>query len=155
MSTIDTFDPKRYSGRWYEIAKYKFKWQLDCADSVAIYVWDTQNQKLLVENQCYDKNGIHIRSRFGEAIIPNPNDPGKLILNFTDGLPKDPKGDYWIHWTDYDNYSIVGGPSKQFLWLLSRKDKIKASEVEPLLKKIRSYGYDTEKLMANPKNIVP
>ena len=68
-------------------------------------------------------------------------------------MPADPKGSYWIHWTDYDNYSIVGSPSKRFLWLLSRKNTIKASEVEPILKVIRGFGYETDKLLANPKTV--
>ena len=147
MTTVREFDPARYMGEWHEIAKYKFKYEDDCDRAKAIYTWDENNQQILVENQCFRK-GKMIRSRTGKAKITDLSDPGKLTIMF-DGYPRDPtSGQYWIHWTDYHN-AIVGGPSGEMLWWLSRNKTVKASEVEPMLKKIRSFGYDTDRLMSH------
>ena len=148
MSTQKNFDVKRYLGKWYEIAKYKFKWEIGCAFSMAEYSWN--DGILNVKNTCLDENRKPLYSRSAIA-VPNANDPSKLKIDFNDGLPSDPVGNYWVHWTDYDNYSIVGGPEKKFLWILSRTPEISAEEALMLLNKVSTFGYDSEKLVANPK----
>ena len=151
MATVRQLDLNKYSGEWYEIAKYPFRYQTDCDRAKAIYNVGPNNQ-LLVENQCWLDNEL-IRSRTATATIPNHNQPGKLKIMF-DGFPRDPTpGDYWVHWTDY-NTAIVGGPSGKMLWWLSREPTVLASDVEPMLKLIRSYGYDTERLMASHPSVV-
>jgi apolipoprotein D and lipocalin family protein len=146
--TVRDLDLKRYMGEWYEIAHFTFKYQKDCEKARAVYKWDAINQKILVENQCYSGDRM-IRSRTAEAWIPDNNDKGKIKIMFN-GFPRDPyPGDYWVHWTDYEN-AIVGGPSGYTLWWLSRKPTVKASEVEPMLNIIRRFGYDTDKLVSHP-----
>ena len=149
--TMKDLNLENYMGEWYEIAKYPFKWQTDCEKAKAIYKWDATNQKVLVENQCWVDDKM-IRSRTAKAWVPNPSDKGKLKIEF-DGFPKDPSpGDYWIHWTDYNN-AIVGGPSGHMLWWLSRNPTVRAKDVEPMLEIIRSYGYNTDRLMSH-KSVV-
>lgn len=150
--TVADLDPVRYSGKWYELAKYPFLYQADCDNAAAIYRWDDMNQKLLIENQCY-KNGQKIRSRHAKAWIPDQSNKGKLRILF-EGEPRDPEGDYWVHYTDYDNYAVVGGPSGRVLWLLGRKPTITYQDVNVLLDIIRKFGYDTDKLLANPGTVV-
>ena len=151
MGTVKQLDLDKYSGVWYEIAKYPFHYETNCDRAKAIYTVGSDGQ-LLVENQCWLQDKM-IRSRTATATIPNSNDPGKLKITF-DGYPRDPSpGNYWIHWTDY-NTAIVGGPSGEMLWWLSRKPSVKASDVEPMLKLIRSYGYDTDRLMASHSSVV-
>jgi len=151
--TMKDLDLEKYMGKWYEIARYRFKWEKDCERSIANYTWDPVNQKVLVENQCWVDNKM-IRSRKATAWVQDPNDKGKLMIQFDDGLPADfGPSPYWVHWSDYNN-AIVGGPSGRFLWWLSRNNTVKASDVEPMLKVIRKYGYDTDKLMANPMVVI-
>lgn len=153
--TIKTFDPVRYSGVWNEIAKYYLKWEADCQNAQAIYKWNPISQTMSVENQCY-VGGKMIRSRRGQARIPNMADPGKLLLKFTDGLPADPgEAPYWIYYTDYEKYAIVGGPTGQYLWILARNPTIPIEDTVMLDKMVKSLGYDTTKLITNPGTIRP
>jgi len=148
--TKKNFDPSRYAGEWHEIGKYYLFWEKDCYSAKAIYTFDAIQNIIKVENQCLASNGNILYSRFGEARIPDLNDKSKLLLKFTDGLPADiGESPYWVFDTDYDNYSIVGGPSGKYLWILSRKPTMRAMDVIPLLEKIRSYGYDPDRLMGN------
>ena len=150
--TVEDLDIEKYMGEWYEIAKYEFKWENDCDNAKAIYKWDNVNQKINVENQCW-VDGKMKRSRKAKAWVPDSSDKGKLLINFDDGLPADiGPAPYWVHWTDY-NDAIVGGPSGKFLWWLSRKPTVNYKEVEPMLKLIRTYGYDTNKLMASKSTV--
>lgn len=142
-------DFSRYQGRWHEIAKIPFKWQQNCERSVAIYKFDPITQKLSVENQCW-ANDQMVYARRATAWVPDPLQNNKLLIKFDDGLPADPVGDYWILWTDYEN-AIVGSPNH--VWWLSRKPYVHAVEVEPMLRKIKSFGYDIDKLMAHPSAV--
>jgi apolipoprotein D and lipocalin family protein len=149
--TQKDLDLDSYMGTWYEIAKYPFKYQVKCDRAKAIYRWDKINNNILVENQCF-REGTLTDSRTATAWIPDPLEPGKLKIVF-DGYPRDNKpGDYWVHWTDYQN-AIVGGPSGKFLWWLSRNPKVKAEQVQPMLNKIKMFGYNPERLMAHPSVI--
>ena len=152
MTTVKDLDIERYMGKWHEIARYPtLPYEADCDHAVAVYIWNANENKILVENQCF-RDRKYIRSRYATAWIPDPSDKGKLKIQFQ-GLPRDPgPGDYWVHWTDYQN-AIVGSPSGQLLWWLSRKPTVKASEVEPMLQKIRTYGYNTDRLMATPGTV--
>ena len=138
-------------GKWYEIAKYPFRYQTDCDSATANYTYDESDGSVKVENQCL-VNGEVVRSRTAKAWIPDQSDKGKFKILF-DGLPNDGVGDYWVHYYDGEN-AVVGGPSGRFLWWLRREPTVKARDVEPMLKIIRSFGYNTDKLMASPGTVV-
>ena len=58
----------------------------------------------------------------GIAYQPNPDEPGKLFVDF----PGSPPGNYWILDTDYDNYNVVYSCNKRgdslyiFSWINTR-----------------------------------
>ena len=73
---------------------------------------------------------------------PTRPTPDKLSLLFNDGLSNDGVGDYWVHWTDYCNYALVGGSTDKYFWILSRKETIDKSDIPYLTKLVEKYGYD-------------
>ena len=166
QKTLTTLDTIRYGGDWWEIARYPLFWENDCERATANYVYDPIKKVIKVTNRCW-RNGQIVRTRTGEARMTNMADQGKLRLNFTDGLPSGPKpriddprtpldsknqvleSDYWVHWTDYNNYAIVGGGDGNYLWVLSRKEKMPQGDIDMIMDKVRSYGYDTDRLIAS------
>jgi apolipoprotein D and lipocalin family protein len=56
-------------------------------------------------------------------------------------------GDYWIIelGVDYD-YVVVGHPSRDYLWILSRKPTIDKRLYESIVRRLASVGYETERL---------
>ena len=79
---------------------------------------------------------------------------GKLELKFTDNLPADPGWQpYWVHWTDYENYSIVGGPSGRFLWILSRREKVSVRDASKMAKLVESFGYNLKEIVFNENKL--
>lgn len=147
--TMKEVDINRYAGTWWETAKYPLKWEQGCRRATAEYTYDEVNGVLKVENSCWaDLSGKElIYSRSGEAWIPNMDDQGRMKLIFNDGLPSDGVSDYLIHWTDYDNYALVGGSNGQYFWILSRKEKIPSDDIDMLIDKVEEYKYDPEKLI--------
>jgi len=148
--TVKDLDIHRYMGTWYEIAHYPFKYQSDCEQGKAIYKWDDNEQKIKIKNECW-AGGKMIRSRTANAWIPDKSDKGRLRILF-EGTPRDPEGSYLVHWTNY-NDAVVGGSDGKSLWWISRKPTVRAKDVEPMLKRIRSFGYNTDNLISS-KGIV-
>ena len=57
-------------------------------------------------------------------------------------------GDYWILDLDKDyKYAIIGTPSKEYLWILSRDKTISDEVLNKLLEKITNMGFDKSKLI--------
>ena len=140
--SLNYFNSERYQGTWYEIAKYPFKWEIGCHGSTAEY--EMSGNELLITNSCKINNKQFIRKGRGIMI-----EDFKFKIIFDDGLPNDGVGDYWIEYTDYDNYSIVGSPSRKYLWILSRRQIITQDEYNFLLNIVRKRGYPTDKLVVN------
>lgn len=147
--TMKDLDLKKYMGKWYEIGHYKFRPEASCERAIAIYSLKDENT-VRVENQCYKDNNL-IRTRKATAWVTDPSDKGKLSILFDNEFDSELDtleneiGNYYVHWTDYKD-AIVGN-SNDKLWWLSRKPTVKVSEVEPMLERIRSFGYNTDKLI--------
>ncbi len=146
-STIDGFNPKRYTGKWWELAKYETV-EYKCVRAYANYTLNKDGTSINVTNTCILEDNSEYKI-YGIAKI-NPYCSGKLVLS----LAGSPLESYWIHWTDYERYSIVGGPSGKYLWILSREKQIPSSDIPWLLKLVEMYGYDTTNIMANPLSVL-
>lgn len=61
------------------------------------------------------------------------------------------RGDYWIMALDADyQHVLIGQPSRQYLWLLSRQPVLDESTVGHYLQLARNQGYDLAKLIRTP-----
>jgi apolipoprotein D and lipocalin family protein len=148
VETEKNFDVKRYMGKWYEIAKIPFVWEVGCSFSEAEYSWDEDKQIINVKNSCLDGNKNVKRVSLGTATILDVKCPSKLKIVFEENPNV---GYYFILFTDYDNYSIVGGPTKQFLWILSRTSTVPLTDLPFLLNKVKYFGYNSDKIISNEK----
>lgn len=140
-------DVERYMGKWHEFAKIPFMWEKDCIGATADYYFNSLSNTISVTNTCI-KLGGETRSRSAIAILTSES--GKLLLNFNDGLPANVGYQpYWVHWTDYDNFAIVGGPSKEMLWILTRNEKVNVEHATMLKYLVSYFGYDVNKVKIN------
>jgi len=144
-ATIDEFDPCKYQGKWYEVAKYPNNFQQGCINSTARYKWDNASQKMSVKNTCKLSNG-NKTSICGSAAQVNKLRPGQLAVSF-DNIKQ--AGQYWIHWTDYSRYAIVGNASRTNLWILSRESHITSADYSLLKAAVRGFGYNTNRLVVD------
>jgi len=137
-----TVDLKRYTGLWYELARYENGFEQGCEGVTAEY--DAKpNGEIAVLNTC----------RTG-----SPTGPAKTIQGSARVLPESGNakfkvsffgpfyvGNYWIidRAPDY-SWSIVGEPSGRYLWLLSRTKS--RSALATMTRRARALGYDTSLL---------
>lgn len=86
-----------------------------------------------------------MREARGQAsVVPGSNN-AKLRVRFA-GSPI--AGDYWIIGLDEKNYSwaLVGHPSRQFLWILSRESQMNPQTYSRIVTLAEKLGYKPERI---------
>lgn len=154
--TIQHFNPQAYMGNWWEIGRYdNLFFEKGCSRASAQYTLNSDGSFNIL-NTCYQGNKT-IRSDTGRGRMASMAEPGKLLVSFDrpSGLPENVpwqpfEGPYWIHYTDYENYAIVGGPTNDFLWILSRQPVIRPEEFAFLLDLVVKLGYSIKPLIFDP-----
>ena len=149
LSVVSNVDLNRYVGRWYEIASFPQRFQRGCVATTANYTL-RDDGRIRVENQCRDGsfNG-ELRRAEGVAWLTDPtSSQAKLKVQFFWPF----RGDYWIIELDPEyRYAVVGHPSRNYLWILSRTRTMKPADYEALLARIKAQGYDLERLNLSPQ----
>jgi apolipoprotein D and lipocalin family protein len=143
LDVAPNVDLKRFQGQWYEIAKLPRATQADCTGTKAFYALRSDGTMDIV-NECHlgTLDGP-TRSVHATATVPDASVPAKLSLEFVPGL----YGDYWIlEVGDHYEYAVVGHPTRQYLWILSRTPTMDPSVLSHVLDKAQSLSFDTSKL---------
>lgn len=143
-------DLQKYQGRWYEQARLPMFFQRDCIQSEAHYRL-REDGRIDVTNRCKQNDG-----EWNEVIgIAEPQQPGstdKLWVKFDNWFsrvaPDVAKGEYWVLYHDPDyQFALVGHPSREYLWILSRSPRINGARREQLVEVAKQQGYDPSQLI--------
>ena len=153
-------DLEKYVGTWHEQARLPHRFQEQCvADVQAEYILN-DDQSLKVTNSCRTADGS-ITTAIGEGRLSSdvePTDPAKLEVRFAPTwLSWSPKvwGDYWILKLQGDyEYSLVGTPDREYLWVLSREKEADQAVVKELLDYAATQGFDIEKVERSNQELV-
>ena len=140
-----TVDLDRYLGTWYEIASFPKWFQRGCTGSIATYR-AADDGRILVQNSCHlDQLEGPLRVANGIVRQPDPAKPGQLRVSFWRPF----WGDYWILElaSDY-SHAVVGAPSRDALWILSRTPQLPRATYAGILTRLRGQGFETERLVA-------
>ena len=140
------FEPEKYLGRWYEIARFPVPFERGCAGVTAVY-GQGEGGRLTVLNTCRDLQGEVTAEIRGFADVVGP---GRLEVTF----PTLPFGaaDYWVLWTD-DGYrtAVVGAPDGRSGWILNREPTIPADRLTAAREVLDFNGYDLSRLVNVPQ----
>lgn len=141
------FHPEIYQGKWYEIARYRNSYEVECARSEKRLKWDSKDKKMYIKNTCIreDESKYSIRG----VGTPNDNHACQLTVKF-EGVPV--KGQYWIIWTDYDKWSLVGNENRTAFWMLSRTPYISRDDYRLLKSYAVASGYKGDLII--PRNAI-
>jgi len=147
MKTVENVDLARYMGVWYEIARFPHSFEKGLVGVTATYTLKT-NGKVEVINQGYkDSLTGKLKRAKGFAKVPNPNEPGRLMVYFFWPFG----GEYLILDLDQNyQYVLVGSSSLNYLWILCRSPKMDDETYNQLIEKAKSLGFDTSKLSRVP-----
>jgi len=153
LRVVNEIDLTRYAGQWYEIASFPQRFQHGCVATTANYTL-RDDGRIRVENQCRDGSfDAELRRAEGVAWVTDPTaSQAKLKVQFFWPF----SGDYWVIELDPQyRYAVVGHPSRNYLWILSRTPTMEPADYEELLVRIRAHGYDLERLNRTPQPLTP
>lgn len=141
LPAVEKLDIKKYLGTWFEIARKPNYFEQGLSCITATYSLK-ENGKIDVLNKGH--NGSKFKIASGTAKIPDTNEPAKLKVSFFGPF----YADYQV--IDLDSnyqYALIGEPSREYLWILSRKPLLEQSVIDALINKAQSLGYDTKDLI--------
>ena len=140
LEVVSHVELSRYTGTWYEIARYPNRFQKGCTDTSAAYKLGFDGS-LTVLNSCL-KNGAMDTAK-GTAKVVDPTTNAKLKVSFSWPF----SGDYWIIdlGADYD-YAVVSGPDRKYLWILARSPQMDDDLYGRLLERLKEQGFDIYRL---------
>jgi apolipoprotein D and lipocalin family protein len=145
LKTVDKVEISSYLGTWYEIARYEHFFEEGCSNVSATYTL-REDEKIDVLNRC-EKDGELTEAR-GVAYATDES-YSKLKVSFFRPF----YGDYQIILLDEEyKYAVIGEPSREYFWILSRSKKLDENTRSMILEKMPSFGYDAGKLIWTPQN---
>ena len=148
LTTVPSVDLGRYTGRWYEIARYPNRFQKQCTGNVTANYRQLADGKIEVVNECRKSDG-KLDVAKGKAKVADTKSNAKLRVTFFWPF----YGDYWIIGLDPDyRWAVVGEPSRKYLWILSRTPELSAADNEAAMAVVRSKGYAPDKLVMTPQH---
>jgi len=148
LKTVPKVDLSRYLGLWYEIARIDQTFQKGCVASTAEYSLKDDG-RIKVLNKC--RKGTvdgEEKSAEGVAWVVDKETNAKLKVRFFWPF----RGNYWVidlH-PEYQ-WVVVGDPSREYLWILSRSPEMDDETYEGIMKRLKEQLYDISKIKKYPQ----
>lgn len=141
---VSGFDPDRYLGTWYEIARLDHSFERGMTNVTASYTL-RDDGKITVLNQGYVEKKNEFQDAKGKAKFAKDRTTGHLKVSFFGPF----YGDYIIFELDKKDYkhAFVSGGNDKYLWLLARTPEISESVRNEFLEKSAALGYETKDLI--------
>jgi apolipoprotein D and lipocalin family protein len=144
VSVVTGFELDRYLGRWYEIARLDHSFERGLSAVTADY-------------SLRDDGGVHVINRgfstesgewneaIGKAYFAGASDVGQLNVSFFGPF----YGGYNIVELDKEDYqySLVAGPNRDYLWILSRTPQMEPDILQSLVNRAGELGFATDELI--------
>lgn len=145
VETVDGFELSRYLGTWYEIARLDHSFERGLSQVTANYSL-RDDGGVRVVNRGYDQSSGEWNEAVGKAYFTGDSDVGQLKVSFFGPF----YGGYNIielDKTDYQ-YSLVVGPDRSYLWVLSRTPKMDPATLNRLVGIAQELGFPTDELIS-------
>jgi len=144
LQTVAHVDLATYLGTWHEIASFPQSFQRGCTATTATYTLRDDGE-LTVLNRCRlgSPDGEE-KVVSGRARVVDRATNAKLEVSFFRPF----WAPYWVIdlAPDY-SYAVVGHPSRDYLWILSRTSKMADVTYQTIVARLRAQGYDTTRLV--------
>ena len=142
-TAVQNFKSDQYLGKWYEIARYDYRFEKNMDQVTATYSMK-ENGNIKVENRGYDYVKNKWKGSEGEAKFVKDPSIAEMKVSFFKPI--------WASYNVIDidedyKYALVVGNNTDYLWILSREKTIPDSYKERFLSKAKSLGFKTENLI--------
>jgi apolipoprotein D and lipocalin family protein len=144
LKPITGFQPNRYLGKWYEIARLDHSFERNLTN-VSAYYSEREDGGITVVNRGFNEKSKEWKRVEGRGYFIRGESVGSLKISFFGPF----YGGYHIIALDKEKYgySMVAGPSRSFLWILCREKSLDSKILEDLVSKAKQWGFDTESLI--------
>jgi len=143
VKPVDNFNVHSYLGKWYEIARLDHSFERGLTRVTAEYAL-REDGGLKVTNRGYSAAENRWKEAVGKAYFVEEPNKGYLKVSFFGPF----YGSYIIIDLNEDyRYSLVCGPDRSFLWILSRTPEMQAEVKDRLIGKAAALGFDTSRLI--------
>ena len=144
LEPVSGFDADRYLGKWYEIARLDHSFERNLSNVSAIYTAKEKGE-IAVLNRGYNEKTGEWEQIEGNARFVGDESVGSLKVSFFGPF----YGGYHILALDKEDYgyAMVSGPSRSYLWILSRTTELDEAIYSSLVTKATALGFDTTELI--------
>jgi apolipoprotein D and lipocalin family protein len=139
------FDPAKYLGKWYEIARLPSPSQPGKTLATAEYSQGKNDGEIVVKNTAYDTKGKPVRTIIGKAKLLS-GAPPRLAVSFGQVLTEEANY-YVMHVNKKYDVAVVGNLGRKSLWILSRKPNLGKKRLDRMVRIAKKADFDTDKLM--------
>ncbi len=149
LQTMRHVELTRFAGRWYEVARLPMFFEAACEGQPTAHYAPQMDGSIDVVNRCPVGKG-EVTEVTGVAEPVAGSGGGKLKISLWPAwlrwLPM-AWADYWIVHVDADySEALVGSPSRNFCWLLSRRRSLPRERMLALVEIARDQGFAVDKL---------
>lgn len=149
LEPVSGFELERYLGTWYEVARLDHRFERGLTRVTATYSL-REDGGVRVVNRGYDGESGEWDEAVGKAYFVGANDIGHLKVSFFGPF----YGGYNVVELDKQGYqySLVAGPDRSYLWILSRTPALSPERLRMLVDRAAELGFPTEQLIFVDQN---
>jgi apolipoprotein D and lipocalin family protein len=140
---IKPFDKEKYLGRWYEIARFDFRFERNLNNTTANYSLNNDGS-IKVVNRGFNYVTGKWNEATGKAKPAGGPDEARLKVSFFGPF----YGGYnVIALDDQYKYALIAGDNLKYLWILSRETSIPDDIRQKYLDVANKIGFNTSELI--------
>jgi apolipoprotein D and lipocalin family protein len=140
---VSSFEPEKYQGKWYEIARMDFRFERNMNNVTAEYTIRSDGS-IKVDNRGYN----YVTKEWKQAV-------GKAKLNGEPGEAKLKVSFFGPFYSGYNvlaldsayQYALVVGKNVEYMWLLSRKTSMPEDVKQSYLNLAKDLGFNINDLI--------
>ena len=143
VSPVQDFEPERYLGKWYAVARLDHRFERGLSNVSAIYE-ARPDGAITVRNQGFDPRACIWRDVTGSARFLKDRDVASLAVSFFGPF----EGGYHVIALDGRyRWAMVSGPTRSYLWILAREPRLDPKIFQALVEEARDLGYPVDGLI--------
>lgn len=140
---VKPFDSKKYLGKWYEIARFDYRFERNLNNVTATYSLNPDGS-IRVDNRGYAYKTNEWKESIGKARFVSSPDEAKLKVSFFGPF----YAGYNVLAIDPDyKWALVAGKNRDYMWLLSREKTMPENIRKQYLQKAEALGFKTANLV--------
>jgi apolipoprotein D and lipocalin family protein len=144
LEPVSGFEVDQYLGKWYEIARLDHRFERGLSNVSATYTLRDDGTISVLNRGFSAENGEWKEAR-GTARFRGDRTVGSLKVTFLWPF----YGGYHIIALDRDDYTyaMITGPSRSYLWILSRTKELDKATLDGLVREAAELGFATDGLI--------